>query len=54
MIFREKATTRIDDFGADGYMLLPALLKVLENAADHPLKTVCTALRGFWRNGVWS
>ena len=35
MIFREKATTRIDDFGADGYMLLPALLKVLENAADH-------------------
>ena len=35
MIYREKAETRIDDFDADGYMLLPSVLKVLENAADH-------------------
>ena len=35
MIFREKAATRIDDFDAKGYMLPPAVLKVLENAADH-------------------
>ncbi len=35
MIFREKAATRIDDFDANGYMLPPAVLKVLENAADH-------------------
>ena len=35
MIFRETAVTRIDDFDAKGYMLPSALLKVLENAADH-------------------
>ena len=35
MIFREKAATRIDDFDAEGCMLLPAVLKVFENAADH-------------------
>ena len=35
MLFRETAVTRIDDFDAKGYMLPSALLKVLENAADH-------------------
>ena len=35
MIFRETAVTRIDDFDAKGSMLPSALLKVLENAADH-------------------
>lgn len=35
MIFKEKAATRIDDFDAEGFMLPSAVLKVLENAADH-------------------
>lgn len=35
MIFKEKVITRIDDFDKNGYFLLPSLLKVLENTADH-------------------
>lgn len=35
MVFREKIVTRIDDFDKKGYFLLPSLLKVLENVADH-------------------
>ena len=54
MIYREKAETRIDDFDADGYMLLPSVLKVLENAADHHSASVTDeSVEGSMRGVAW-
>ena len=54
MIYKEKAETRIDDFDADGYMLLPSVLKVLENAADHHSASVTDeSVEGSMRGVAW-
>ena len=40
MIFRESVTTRIDDFGLHGCMRPAAILKLMENTANHHMTAV--------------